>query len=520
MMSMASTYLVAFVVSAVVSVVLTALLRRLAIARGWFDLPSEARKVHTRPIPRIGGVAVAIAFFVPVLALSLGHGLVADPDPLLGLLGGAAVLVIVGLVDDLVGLSAWQKLPLQVLAAVFAYSQGLQIHSIGNPFGAPIELGWLALPVTLVWIVGVTNAINLIDGLDGLAAGVSLFAVLTLFVLAIVNGNAIVGLTAIALAGALLGFLWHNFNPASIFMGDGGSLFLGYTLATTAIWGSTKSSTVVSLLIPLLCLGLPIADTSLAILRRVARGRPMFSPDRDHIHHKLLARGMSPRRTVLTLYGAAALLALAALGLELGNGVDGAMVLTAVGVVSLAASRAFGIVSVRRAARAVRYGLLRKRRTFERMRLLSEIGGRMRHARSLEELRDLLFELSAALDVGGMRCAVELEGWREQEPRRGYEWTWQRPGGAAGPDAVAQAGGVVLAFPLDGRDGALTVSGTLAFWWSCPSPVLQIPEQPLYEWLAVVVRERVLAVVREAEVRASQTAGATVRDQTCAMQVE
>lgn len=488
---------VAFLTAALLSLVLTGLVRRAAIVRGWLDRPTEARKVHLQPMPRIGGLAIALAFFLPVVCLAawspgVWSGALPHADELLGLLGGAAFLTGVGLVDDLVGLSAWKKLAAQVLAAGLAQWGGLEIHSIGNPFGPALELGWLAVPVTTLFIVGITNAINLIDGLDGLAAGTGLFAVATIFVIAAINGNVLVALIAAALAGSLLGFLRHNFHPASIFMGDSGSLFLGYTLATTAIWGSTKSSMAVSLSIPLLCLGLPIADASLAIVRRFIRGVPIFSADREHIHHRLLARGLSHRDAVLTLYAGSALLAIAALGLELGDHVQSIVVLIAVGVVALVAARVLGIVSWRRAVGAARYGLLRKHRTLERMDLLSRVGTQLRDAPSLEEIREILRRLSLELDVEGMSCRLDLHQPGRSEPDQHYEWAWSGPAAAAARSPEAER--VELRFALDERAGDVTLSGTLAFWWRCPSMLLQIPERPFYEWLAVLLRRRVVAL--------------------------
>jgi UDP-GlcNAc:undecaprenyl-phosphate/decaprenyl-phosphate GlcNAc-1-phosphate transferase len=495
---MLTTSALAFLAAALLSVVLTGVVRRIAIARAWLDRPTEARKVHVCPTPRIGGLAIAIAFFVPVvgvLAWQRGWSS-SEPqqlDQLVGLLGGAAFLTLVGLVDDLQGLSPWSKLAAQVGAAAFAQWHGLEIQSISNPFGAPLELHWLAVPVTTLWIVGITNAINLIDGLDGLAAGTGLFAVVTLFVIAAVGGNGLVALLAAALAGALLGFLRHNFNPASIFMGDSGSLFLGYALATTAIWGSTKGSMVVSLLIPLLCLGLPIADATLAVVRRFIRGVPIFSADREHIHHRLLARGLSHRESVLTLYAGAALLALAALGLELGDHAYGPTLLVAVGVVALVAAKLLGLTSWRRLVRAVRYGRLRRHATLERMRRLAQCGERLRKASSMRELSHGLRDVSMALDVAGMCCRFEVGHRSSAEPARTHEWTWHAPERGEAPD---DDGRVDLSFSLDVRDPELSLTGTLAFWWRCPSPVLQIPEQPLYEWLALLVRERMLALLR------------------------
>jgi UDP-GlcNAc:undecaprenyl-phosphate GlcNAc-1-phosphate transferase len=344
------TYFVAFLLSATCSFLLTPLVRNLGIRLGTTDDGSEARKVHDRPIPRVGGVAIAVAFFLPVVGLFFWDNLVserylADAPRVAGLVLGAVGMVTLGLVDDVHGLRARTKLVVQGLFAVAAWFLGYQIVHIGNPFGDPISLGWMAFPVTLLWIVGIVNAINLIDGLDGLASGIALFAVIILFMLGVLNRNVIVGLTAIALAGALVGFLRYNFNPASIFMGDSGSLFIGYVLAVTAISGSAKSSTVLSLPIPLLALGLPVMDTTLAVLRRFLSGKSPFAADRDHVHHRLLDRGMSHRQAVLVLYGGCAFLGFGALMLVYANSLLSAVILTVMALGAVSFSWVLGYLS-------------------------------------------------------------------------------------------------------------------------------------------------------------------------------
>lgn len=491
---MIAIHVITSIAAIVISWLLTGVLRRVAIARGWFDLPTEARRVHVRPTPRIGGVAIAVATLVAALSSVAWHASLdaAEADKLLGVLGGGALLVGVGLVDDLHGLSPSKKLAAQVLAAGLAQWHGLQISSIGVPFGSTIELGWLGIPVTTLWIVGVTNALNLIDGLDGLAAGTGSFAAIAIFVIAVVDGNVLVAIVCAALIGALLGFLRHNFQPASIFMGDSGSLFLGYTLATIAIWGATKSSAAVSLAIPLLCLGLPIADSALAIVRRFVRGGSIFSADREHIHHRLLARGMTHRGAVLVLYAGGALLALASLGLELGDDAQDTMILAAVAVLVLAAAKLLRVGSWREVLQTVRYGLLRRHRTLARMRALDGFGARLRAARTVDELRETLRSLAMTIDLETMLCRVEIERRSPGHPRHAFEWTWSGPAGVA-PTGV-EPERMELCFSLDDQAGDVAITGTLAFRWRCPSALLQIPEQPIYEWLALLLRKRLLAL--------------------------
>ena len=216
---------------------------------------------------------------------------------------GRRIIALLGLYDDLRGANATKKFLIQFAVAGLLFKLGFRFDVIANPFGEPIALGWASLPVTMLWVVGVINAMNLIDGLDGLAGGVALVAVITTFLVSLQRGHPLMMLFSSALAGAIVGFLFYNFNPASIFMGDTGSMFLGFVLAATAIQTNQKASTAVAVLIPGIALGLPIMDTLLAIGRRAVRGRPLFQADKEHIHHKLLDRGLSHRQAVLILYG-------------------------------------------------------------------------------------------------------------------------------------------------------------------------------------------------------------------------
>ncbi|MCC6620321.1 MAG: undecaprenyl/decaprenyl-phosphate alpha-N-acetylglucosaminyl 1-phosphate transferase [Deltaproteobacteria bacterium] len=340
----------AFFVSLAVAIALTPMVLRMALARGLFDRPDE-RKVHERPIPRLGGIAIVIAFFVPVTGLLImGTGAsqaFTSAPQLVGLYVGGLLIAALGLFDDLRGANAIQKLFVQIGVGALMYVLDYRIEAISNPFGGTIELGLLSLPVTLLWFVGVMNAVNLIDGLDGLAGGIGLISVLTLLALALMDGNVIGALLCSALAGALVGFLFFNFNPARIFMGDTGSLFLGFVLGAFSIASSAKGSTAVALTVPILALGLPIVDTMLAIGRRVRANRPIFSADQDHIHHRLLRAGFSHRNAVLTLYVVAAMLAGAALLVRAASQPIAGLIVLAAAVVLFVLLRA---LSQRRAA--------------------------------------------------------------------------------------------------------------------------------------------------------------------------
>jgi UDP-GlcNAc:undecaprenyl-phosphate GlcNAc-1-phosphate transferase len=338
------TAAVAFVLACLVSVLLTPLMRRFALARGLFDDQVLARKIHGRPIPRLGGVAIAAGFYVPMLALllpasSVGRIFYAKmPEAVAFLLGGVAICGL-GLFDDLRGAGAGKKFLIQFAVAGALFAAGNRIESLSLPFVGSLALGSLSLPFTLLWVVGVINALNLIDGLDGLAAGVAFFAVAATFAIAVLRQDPMMMLFMSALGGAIVGFWAYNFNPASIFMGDTGSMFLGYVLAVGAMRTSQKASTAVAILVPVVALGLPIADTLLAMLRRALAGRPMFSADREHIHHRLLDLGLSQRRAVITLYGAAVLLGAMAVILTLSNSVESLLVLVATGLLGYLAFR-------------------------------------------------------------------------------------------------------------------------------------------------------------------------------------
>lgn len=341
------TAIVAFVLACLVSVLLTPLVRRLALARRLFDDPREARKVHGRPIPRLGGVAIAAGFYAPLLGLLIqgsGVGTIfyAVGWKAFGFMAGGVAICLLGLYDDIRGAGAKEKFIVQFGIAAGLYFLGFRMDVISLPFAGTVSLGMLALPFTMLWIVGVINAMNLIDGLDGLAAGVALCAVLTTFTISALRGDPLMMLYMAALGGATLGFLVYNFNPASIFMGDTGSMFLGYVLGVGAIQASQKSSTTVAIIVPMLALGLPITDTLAAMTRRLLAGRPMFSADRGHIHHRLLDLGLSQKQAVLVLYGASALFGGVALFVTLASGVQVAAVLLALVTIAFLAMRRIG----------------------------------------------------------------------------------------------------------------------------------------------------------------------------------
>src|SRR5262249_19164629 len=291
------TFLVAFLLAFVVSAVLTPLVRRWASKLGGLDRAGSSRKVHTQPIPRVGGIAVVLAFIVPLLGLFFWENDVstlffAHPNRVLGLFAGSIAIALLGLYDDVRGGDARLKFAAQAAVAVALYLLGYAVQVVANPFGEPVQLGLLSGPLTVLWIVGIINALNLMDGLDGLAAGIAVIVVTLTFAVALGRLDVLMCLFMASLAGAVLGFLLYNWNPASIFMGDTGSMFLGFVLGVSTVATNQKSSTAVAILVPIVALGLPIADTLLAMLRRAAWGRPIFAADREHIHHRLFDLGL------------------------------------------------------------------------------------------------------------------------------------------------------------------------------------------------------------------------------------
>ena len=294
--------------SFVLSLLLTPLLRNLARRWGVLDEPDGERKVHVDSVPRLGGIPIVFAYlgaFAALSLLSLSAGtIVSEGLPFaLRLLPAVGLIFFTGLLDDLWGLTPVQKLVGQFAAAALAVWAGVSVTGVGG-FGVP---EWIGAPVTMVWLVGCANAFNLIDGVDGLSAGLGLFATLTMLLASLLQENVPLAMATMPLAGALLGFLRYNFNPATIFLGDCGSLLIGFLLGCLGVVWSQKSATALGMTAPLIALAIPLLDTALSIARRFLRGRPIFEADRQHIHHRLLARGLTPRKAVLLLYAVAGL---------------------------------------------------------------------------------------------------------------------------------------------------------------------------------------------------------------------
>jgi len=292
-----------------IAALVTPEVRAVAVRFGILDRPGE-RRVHSSPVPLLGGVAVWLGFIVPVL-------LFCDlARPVIGLLAGGSIILAVGIVDDLINLRPWQKLIGQIAAALVFVWFGGRIDFLTNPFGGMIYLSHFAVPLTIFWIVALTNVVNFMDGIDGVAAGISAIACLTVFAVAVLNNQPYVAPLSLALAGAALGFIRYNLHPATIFMGDAGAMFLGYTIAGISVIGAVKGAATLALSIPTLALGLPIVDTALVIFGRIWRGAPFYLPDNSHMHHRLLNRGFDQRQAAAFMFRISILLAIAAIVLS------------------------------------------------------------------------------------------------------------------------------------------------------------------------------------------------------------
>ena len=328
--------LAAFFLSGIISFLLTPPVKKLAYRIGAIDVPKDGRRMHKRPTPRLGGLAIFGGFLIA--AVLTGQ---LTPQRL-WILAGAAVIVVLGIFDDRNALSAKFKFVIQILAAAIPVVFGdLRIAMFTNPFLFSDSLYWnlgaLSIPITILWIVAITNAVNLIDGLDGLAVGVSSIASMTMLAVALFIGETEIAVILAALAGACVGFMPYNLNPASIFMGDTGSTFLGYMLATLSIQGLFKVYALISFAVPFLILGLPIFDTAFAIVRRVLSGRSPLAPDRGHVHHRLIDMGFNQKQAVAILYVISVVLGLIAVVLTT-SGELRAMVLVAAVIIGLVVS--------------------------------------------------------------------------------------------------------------------------------------------------------------------------------------
>ena len=441
------TYACVYIGSAVMALLATPLAIRLAWRIGLVDTCS-ARRVHLSPTPRIGGVVIVLAMLaaaLPVLALDnvIGQAFRTVWVPITALLGLSLVMAVVGLVDDVRGLGARVKLAAQTIVAVAVCSFGIRIDTITLGHSFVLNLGWLAWPITIFWIVGICNAVNLIDGLDGLAAGISMATCGVIAVLSFYANEPVMGVLMLALLGSLTGFLRFNFHPARVFMGDCGSLFLGFILAVSSIQCSMKSATLVALALPLVTLGLPIFDILFSMVRRALENRSIFAPDRGHIHHRMLQLGLRQRHAVIIMY----LVTLASAGVGMFMMVMGDVgILVVLGAILVGQVAVFQITGTFRLGESI--ARLRKRldvagRASREKRCCERAEVQLGQASTVEIWWQGLCEAAAEMQFAGLWLTVaDSDGTSEM-------LSWQAPGGPSGP-----GGGTIHMDRTIGRDGA------------------------------------------------------------------
>lgn len=331
-----------FMVSVIISLIMTPIVRKLAIRIGAVDIPKDNRRVHKKPIPLIGGLAIYISVLVTFFVFF-------EMDKtLVSILVGGTIILISGIIDDIKGLSPKGKVVFQIISAIVLILGDVKIDAITNPFaksGTVIPLNGFSIPLTIFWVVGITNTLNLIDGLDGLAAGVAMIASLSFFAVASKFNYISIMLISIVLSGACLGFLPYNFNPAKIFMGDTGALFLGFMLAAISIEGVMKSVATIAVVVPIIILGLPIFDTTFAIFRRLLNGKSIAEADKGHLHHRLLARGYSQKKTVLILYTISSVFGLVAIFISEANSKRAVVFSIVVFIITILLAIKMGLIS-------------------------------------------------------------------------------------------------------------------------------------------------------------------------------
>jgi UDP-GlcNAc:undecaprenyl-phosphate GlcNAc-1-phosphate transferase len=391
--------------SLLLGLALTPLVRDLCLRAGLVDSPDGRRKTHARPVPRTGGIPIAISYLASVALLLTSplaaRSVLAEQLPLAWkLLPCSALIFLTGLADDIAGLKPWQKLAGQAAAAAAAYAAGVRVSGIAGV----ATTDWWSLPVTVAWLIACANAFNLIDGMDGLAAGVGLFATATTLAVALLHGNMALALVTAPLAGALLAFLRYNFNPASIFLGDCGSLLIGFLLGCFSVLWSQKASTWLAMTAPLMVLAVPMLDVVLAVARRFLRGQPIFEADRGHIHHRLLDRGLTPRRAALILYAACSLGAGLSVLQTLAHSGYEAAVLALFCIVAAAGVSRLGYVEFGVARRILAGGALRK--VFSEEIQLQHLEDSLRSAATAHDCWRLIRDAAAGFGFASVEARI------------------------------------------------------------------------------------------------------------------
>jgi UDP-GlcNAc:undecaprenyl-phosphate GlcNAc-1-phosphate transferase len=450
--SLTVAFFAIFFLALLCSFALTRYVRDFATRRGWVAVPSQDRHLHVSPLPRLGGVAIFISFMLTIVASAamanhFTHLRSAfSLNTLLTILVPASLVFLLGVYDDIYSVGPYVKFAVQALAATMLFMGGLRILNIPVLFGEH-QLPWfVGLPFTILWVLAITNAFNLIDGLDGLAAGSALFSTLVVFVVTLLNGYSLVTVMTMALAGAILGFLRYNFNPATIFLGDSGSLFIGFMLSALALAGAQKSPTIVAVAIPVVSFGLPILETTLSIIRRLISGRPVFTADREHIHHKLLQHGLTHRQVVIVLYAVSAVFALLSLFLLWPTGSSLGLVLAVLGIGIWVGVQRLGYLELGELGRVAQ-------RTFEQRQIVINNLSIRRATEELKAVRDydqICRVLEAAFgsnDFDGFDVRFKLFPGESNptsasepgvQPRRGeVSFHWGKNRGASSLDGLA-----------------------------------------------------------------------------------
>lgn len=418
----------------VIAIILTPIIRDISRSFNLVDRPGK-RKVHAYPLPRVGGVAIAIAYCVALMTFSgASVSLAGGETPAWRVLPGAALVFLIGLLDDVFSLKPLVKMAGLVAAASVAFFSGIRMGGLGDrPLGV-----WLEFPLTVLWLLATSNALNLIDGLDGLCAGMGLMSTLALFTAALLHGNYPLAYATLPLAGALLGFLCYNVNPATVFLGDSGALLIGFLLGCYGMIWTQKSSTLLSMMVPLLALSIPLLDSSLSVLRRFLRHQPIFSADRGHIHHRLLDRGFSARQAVWVLYLFAALAAAMALLASsfLDTRYQGVIVVVFCGVALI------GIRQLRYSEFDIAGRLLFRgefHRTVNVRLKIESVAAAMERASTPEEWWAALIEGASSLDLTTVRWRSP-HGMREKR-KPGEDPAWSFSVTLSGDDTIELEGG-------------------------------------------------------------------------------
>ena len=439
---MTVAFLGIFFLSLLFAFFLTRTVRDFASRKGWVSNPSPDRHLHSRPLPRLGGVAIFLSFSLgllvsAVLALYI-HGLHSafSGRTFATIFIPATIVFLLGIYDDLYSVGPYVKFTVQSIAAILLFAGGLRILDVPVIFGQRQLPTAVALPLTILWVLAITNAFNLIDGLDGLAAGSALFSTLVAFVVALLNGQPLITVMTIALAGAILGFLRYNFNPATIFLGDSGSLFIGFLLSALALAGAQKAPTIVAVAIPVVSFGLPILETALSVLRRLISGRPVFRADREHIHHKLLQHGMTHRQVVIVLYAVSAVFALLSLFLLWPTGSSLGLVLAVLGIGIWIGVQRLGYLELGELGRVAQRTLEQRQIVINNL-AIRRATEELKLARDYAQIRHILeaafssndfeaFELKCSLVPAEFDSAIRKPAWENE-----FSFKRERLGGSA-----------------------------------------------------------------------------------------